>query len=229
MALVWAAVGPLFSCGGIPPTGLAGAQLQLQVSNCSPGPQLPDASTDFQNCFCGKKGVGRVSQVDRMHLHFRTGKFHQKAVLKSARAQSVNRIFPENLQLHAAIRSSAQQGAVRFWRAGHSSQTTATVTGMKTSQQFSERKMASPDETWRSTTCPDETPRPGREFPAGIHAHPSSRIEPRPSVPSIQSPRPQSLSPAHNSQFRCLFVRFGAFHSPVSAAVLRTMLTTTTA
>ena len=169
-----------------------------------------------------------------MQLGFRARKFYEKAVLRSARAQSVNRIFPENLQLHAAIRSSAQQGAVRFWRAGHSPKTTATVsvTGMKTSQQLSERKMACPDETWRSMKCPDKTPRPGRGFPAD--AMPYSR--PCASVVQDRAPRLNygvSNCPARNRYPRVQFsisVRSGALWCPPLpvSAVPRTMLTTAT-
>ena len=38
--------------------------------------------------------------------------------------------------------------------------------------------MAEPGETWRSTTCPDKTPRPGREFPAGAmpYSHPCASV-----------------------------------------------------
>ena len=141
-----------------------------------------------------------------MHVHFRTGKFCQKAVLRSARAQSVNKTFPENSQPCAAICSSAQQGAVRFWRAGHSPKTTATVsvTGMKTSQQLSERKTACPDETWRSLTSPDKTPRPGREFPAGTmpYSRPcASVIQDRAPSSTIEHPATPAAIAVRSAQF----------------------------
>ena len=138
-------------------------------------------------------------------------------------------------QLYAAPRSTAQ--SVSGARAILPKTTaTVSVTGMKTSQQLSERKMASSDETWRSLTCPDKTPRPGREFPAGAmpYFRPCASVtQDRVPRSTIEHPaaRPQSLSAAHNSQFRCVLVRFCAFLCallPLSA-VLRTMLTTAAA
>ena len=41
-------------------------------------------STDFKKYFCGKKGVGRVLQVDRRYAGFRAANFFQKRVLDSA-------------------------------------------------------------------------------------------------------------------------------------------------
>ena len=78
----------------------------------------------------------------------------------TADENNVNRIFSQKLQLYAVTRSHMQPGAVRLGRRSIPSKTAATV--MKTSQQVSETKMATPDEHWREVTSPDDS-------------HPSSR------------------------------------------------------